>query len=157
MSGTDMREFYKNLPKKRMASGVLFLNNKNEILILKPTYRDGWNIPGGIIELNESPLTTAKREVLKEIGLKISDLKLLCVEYAPEKNIKTESLLFVFYGGTVSEEQIELFTLPPEEISEFRFVADHDVCKLLPEYLSMRVRLGLQALQNNTVYYTESI
>jgi hypothetical protein len=38
-----------------MAAGALFFNHRDEILILKPTYRDDWLIPGGVVELDESP------------------------------------------------------------------------------------------------------
>ncbi len=33
-------EYYKRLPKKRMAAGCLFFNEEEEILIVKPSYKD---------------------------------------------------------------------------------------------------------------------
>ncbi len=33
---------YEQLPKKRMAAGALFLNERQEILIVKPAYREFW-------------------------------------------------------------------------------------------------------------------
>lgn len=33
-------EFYRSLPSKRMASGVLLLNDRDEVLILKTTYEE---------------------------------------------------------------------------------------------------------------------
>jgi ADP-ribose pyrophosphatase YjhB (NUDIX family) len=61
-------KYYKNLPKKRMAAGALILNKNNEILIVKPNYRDQWLIAGGVIEENESPKDACLREVKEEIG-----------------------------------------------------------------------------------------
>jgi ADP-ribose pyrophosphatase YjhB (NUDIX family) len=47
--------YIKNLPKKRMASGVVFFNEAGEILVVKPGYKDHWSVPGGVIEKDESP------------------------------------------------------------------------------------------------------
>jgi 8-oxo-dGTP pyrophosphatase MutT (NUDIX family) len=35
--------------------------------LLEPTYKEDWEIPGGIIEENESPREACKREVLEEL------------------------------------------------------------------------------------------
>ena len=54
-------DYYKNLPKKRMAAGALIFNNQEEILFVKPGYKDHWSIPGGVIEKNESPKAACLR------------------------------------------------------------------------------------------------
>lgn len=69
-------EYYKTLPKKRMAVGVLFFNSNNELLIVKPSYKSGWSIPGGVIEQDESPRMGFIREVKEEIGLDVEPLDL---------------------------------------------------------------------------------
>ena len=43
-------DYYKHLPKKRMGVGALFLSGKNDLLIVKPNYKDHWSIPGGVVE-----------------------------------------------------------------------------------------------------------
>jgi len=73
-------KYYDSLPKKRMASGVLYLNEVRELLIVKPTYRDHWLIPGGVVEINESPLQAARREVKEELGIDAGDLEFICVD-----------------------------------------------------------------------------
>jgi 8-oxo-dGTP diphosphatase len=42
------------LPMKDMSVGALVFNEPEELLV-KPTYKDGWEIPGGIVEQDESP------------------------------------------------------------------------------------------------------
>ena len=49
-------EYAKMLPKKQVGTAVLFFNAKEELLILKPNYKDGWLVPGGSSDENESPL-----------------------------------------------------------------------------------------------------
>jgi 8-oxo-dGTP pyrophosphatase MutT (NUDIX family) len=37
------------------------------VLLLEPTYKNDWEIPGGIIEDNESPKECCEREVFEEL------------------------------------------------------------------------------------------
>ena len=62
------KSHFDSLPKKRMGAGCLFLDEHQRVLLVKPTYKPGWEIPGGIVELNESPKKCCEREVLEEIG-----------------------------------------------------------------------------------------
>jgi 8-oxo-dGTP diphosphatase len=40
----------------RVASGALFFDTQGRILLVKPTYKDGWEIPGGYVEPGETPV-----------------------------------------------------------------------------------------------------
>ena len=101
---------YSNLPKKRMDSGCLLFNNKQQVLLVKPNYKEAWEIPGGIEEDNESPKQCCIREDKEELSINLSKLQLLVVDYNqyPELKEKTESLMFIFDGGTIDEEDIQL-------------------------------------------------
>lgn len=56
-------------PKKQLAAGVILLNDHEDILLVKPTYRGGWLLPGGVVESFESPRDAALREIREELGL----------------------------------------------------------------------------------------
>ena len=47
----------------RVAAGVLFRDVEGRILLVKPSYKEGWDIPGGYVEPGESPKQAAAREV----------------------------------------------------------------------------------------------
>ena len=47
------KNYYSTLPTKRMGAAVIFFNQKKEILIVKPTYKDHWSLPGGTVNKNE--------------------------------------------------------------------------------------------------------
>lgn len=51
------------------------IQNKNKFLALKLTYFNGYALPGGHIQKNESLEAALKREVLEETGLKVKSLK----------------------------------------------------------------------------------
>ena len=38
------------MPRKRVSAGALFRDAAGRILVVEPTYKDSWEIPGGIVE-----------------------------------------------------------------------------------------------------------
>lgn len=61
-------------------SAVIVENKDGLILMQQRKHPYGrWSLPGGLMELGESTIDTAKRELLEETGLIIGDLTLLGV------------------------------------------------------------------------------
>ncbi|WP_042471776.1 NUDIX hydrolase [Bacillus ndiopicus] len=56
--------------KYLITSACLVLNNEKEILLKKDPKR-GWELPGGMVELNETFKEAAVREVQEETGIEI--------------------------------------------------------------------------------------
>jgi len=149
-------EFYASLPRKRMGAGALFFNQEGALLLVKPTYRDYWLLPGGAIEENESPFQACVREVHEELGLALALERLLCLDYVSRQGIAvTESLQFIFSGGVLTEAQIGAISLPQDELSEFRFVSWADAVSLVSPRMSKRIEYCLQALEKETAIYLE--
>ena len=57
------------MARPRVAAGVLVYDDQGRILMVKPTYKNGWDIPGGYVEPDESPAKAAERELVEELGL----------------------------------------------------------------------------------------
>ncbi len=148
-------EFVASLPRKRMAAGVLVLDEAGRVLIVKPTYRDGWLIPGGAVEADEAPRETCRREVAEELGLALPVGRLLCVEYLPAYDDFTESVQFVFDGGVLPAATLAQMRLPPDELAEARFVAANEAMELLNSRLAVRISYALDARLAGTVHYLE--
>lgn len=148
-------EFVASLPRKRMAAGVLVLDRGGRVLIVKPTYRDGWLIPGGAVETDEAPSETCRREAVEELGVALSVGRLLCVEYLPAYDGYTESMQFIFDGGVMPDAMCEQLRLPPDELSEARFAAVNEAERLLNPSLAVRVAHALEARRTGQVHYLE--
>src|SRR6476469_4820630 len=59
-----------DIPRIPASAGALIFDNKARLLILKPTYKKGWTIPGGQIDpVGESPWDACRREAKEECGL----------------------------------------------------------------------------------------
>src|SRR3954452_22659213 len=97
----------------RMAAGALFVDEAGRPLLVKPTYKDGWDLPGGYVEPGESPLAACRREVAEELGIFPTIGALLIVDWAPNER-EGDKLLFVFDGGTLNDALLQSIRLPHE-------------------------------------------
>ena len=52
----------------RVSAGALFVDD-GQVLLVHKTYGNGWDIPGGYVDIGESPAAACRRELLEEIGL----------------------------------------------------------------------------------------
>lgn len=124
-------------------------------MIVKPHYMEHWLMPGGLVEEDESPLEGCMREVKEEIGLSVSIRKLLGIEYNPNVGPGGDGIAFVFYGGVLSQEQIDSIVLQPEEIAEYKFVSPDDLSMMLPR-LQKRIPRCIEAARRDVhVAYIE--
>lgn len=152
-----MNEYYNNLPRKRMGAGALFFNKDNELLIVKPSYKDYWSIPGGTVDQDESPRQACAREIKEEIDLDIHTLRFLAVDYnSRESEEKNESLQFIFYGGILTDELISKIKLDGKELIEYRFVPISEAKNLLGQKLATRLPKCIDAIKTGTSVYLEN-
>src|SRR4051812_40771789 len=108
------------MARPRVAAGVLVHDEQGRVLMVRPTYKDGWDIPGGYVEPDESPAQAAEREVAEELGLHRAPGRLLVVDWAPHP-AEGDKLLFVFDGGTLAAAQVDALQLGADEIAEARY------------------------------------
>ena len=152
------KAYLKNLPKKRMGVGCLLFNDKSQMLILKPTYRDNWLLPGGVIEKDESPRQACIREVKEETNLDIQPSKLLCVDYVSieksDRTFKIESVQFVFLGGTISS--IDKIKLPKQEISRYQILEPETAIQTLGIHSQRRLKSCLPYFNTQKTLYLEN-
>ena len=132
------------LPTAQVAAAALFTDELDRILLVKPTYNDAWNLPGGVVEPGESPSAAATREVREEIGLDVQLGRLMCVDYRPPvSGGRGDALRFLFHGGRLSRDQLDSIELAPAEISEWRLVQIDELDKYLIPLVVDRLRSAL--------------
>jgi 8-oxo-dGTP pyrophosphatase MutT (NUDIX family) len=148
-------EYARMLPKKQVGTAVVFFNTRGELLIIKPDYKDGWLIPGGAADDDESPLHCAIRETREEVGLDVSDLQLVGLYYNHKNGVFSDSLKFIFFGGILTDDLIAQIKIQHEEIEEFKFIAPEMALPLLSKSLQKSIPKCLLAIKNKTVLYME--
>lgn len=139
-----------------MGVRILLFNEKGELLILKPTYKDHWTIPGGVVDKNESIRQAAEREIEEEIGLRVAVKQLLFVDYIFKTKEKDENLQFIFYGGELDEKDINEIKLQEDELSEYKFLKLGDAQQLLGNKLAKRISSCEQAIEKKLSTYLEN-
>jgi 8-oxo-dGTP diphosphatase len=126
-----------------MAAGCLLFDIQGRLLLLQQRRALEWDLPGGIVEENESPRQCCLREVMEEISLEIELGALLIVEYVSARPEKTEGVVFLFNGGSLTQSQIDQISLQADEIAGFRFFHPDQLPAQIP---STRLRRILAAL-----------
>ncbi|MEM9042201.1 MAG: NUDIX hydrolase [Actinomycetota bacterium] len=122
-----------------MGAGVVFVDSANRVLLVKPTYKPTWELPGGAVEDHESPRAAATREVREELGLEIEVGPMLCVDYNATTADYLESLMFLFAGPALTAEQEASIRLPHDELSDWRWCEMHEAQQLLADRVSRRL------------------
>ena len=130
------------------ASGALIQNSVGEILIVKPVYREGWLLPGGVIEAGESPMEACKRECKEELDIDVDVSELLCFEYRKATEGQAETTRFIFACGTALEE----IRLQEGELSDYRLTSLKNAMSLVDTLTARR----LQRIQEGKPVYFES-
>lgn len=141
------------LPRVPASAGALIADRGGRLLILKPTYKGGWTIPGGQMEADgESPWEACQREVVEETGLFVEGGRLACVDFLRPRPSRPGGLRFVFDCGQLRPEAADAIVLPPEEISQYRWTAPEEADRLLSGPVGRRVR---QCLRRKGTLYLE--
>lgn len=142
------------MSRPRVAAGALFFDEEGRVLLVKPTYKEGWDIPGGYVEPGETPTEACAREVREELGLDREVGALLVADWAPSES-EGDKILFVFDGGLITEGHFRTIKLPPEELESARFQSRADLQRVLIPRLARRIDAALDALDGGRTDYLE--
>jgi 8-oxo-dGTP pyrophosphatase MutT (NUDIX family) len=143
-----------HLAQARLAAGALFLDTAGRILVLRPTYKRHWDIPGGYVEPGESPYTACVREIGEELGIAPRVGQMLVVDWAPAEH-EGDKILYVFDGGSLTDDDVRRIVFEDGEITEFRYVEPAGLDDLVPARLARRLHTALVARQAGRTIYAE--
>ena len=141
------------LPRVPASAGALLRDGDGRILILKPTYKSGWTVPGGQVEEDgESPWEACRREVAEETGLVVDAGRLVCVDFLRPRPGRPGGVRFLFDCGVVPAAARPGIVLQEGEIEDHRWVEPAEAGRLLSGPVGRRV---VQALDTTGTRYLE--
>lgn len=149
-------DFTATLPRKRMGAGALLTDDRGRLLLVEPTYKPYFEIPGGAVEADESPHTAVVRELEEELGLSVQPGPMLVVDWVPPRPDRSEGLMMVFDGGILTPAETERIRLPADELRSWAWCSERQAGELLSELLARRVSAAVRARADGTMVYLEN-
>jgi 8-oxo-dGTP diphosphatase len=128
------------LPAIPVSAGALIFDREGRLLILKPTYKSGWTIPGGVMEADgETPWDACRREVREECGIEVRSGRLACTDFRPSRPGHPGGIRFLFDCGPFDDVTLAAITVQPDEIAEHALVPLDTALALLRPPIRRRV------------------
>jgi 8-oxo-dGTP diphosphatase len=141
------------LPRIPASAGALLFDGAGRLLIVNPTYKAHWTVPGGVMEADgETPWEACRREVQEEVGLSVAAGRLAVVDFLRPRPSKPGGMRFLFHCGVLDEGEVAGIVLQEEELSEYLLAEPARALELLSGPLRRRVGAALGADEGECVY-----
>jgi RimJ/RimL family protein N-acetyltransferase/8-oxo-dGTP pyrophosphatase MutT (NUDIX family) len=137
------------LPRKRAIAQMLIRDDSPEprVLLCHLTYKQDWDLPGGVVEVGESPQAAAPREVLEELGLTVPPGPLLLTDWLPPWSGWDDALCLVFDGGVLTGVDTTTLTVQAREIQRAEFCTMDQVAERCADFTARRIASALASLE----------
>lgn len=114
-------QWFASLPKLALSANAVLRDPGGRVALVRNTYREGWSLPGGVVDDNEPPAAACVRELAEELGHVVEGLgPLLAVQWAQRANGSPLQFLSLTFDAGVCREP-GLLRPQPEEIAEIGF------------------------------------
>jgi RimJ/RimL family protein N-acetyltransferase/8-oxo-dGTP pyrophosphatase MutT (NUDIX family) len=147
------------LPRKRAISQLLVRDGDDRVLLCQLTYKRDWDLPGGVVEVGESPRDGVAREIEEELGVRLEPGRLLLTDWLPPWGGWDDALCLVFDGGRHPVELIERVVKEQREIRSVEFCSAEQVEERAADFTARRIGAALDNLRRHggdAGAYTES-
>lgn len=140
------------LPRKRAIGQMLIRDAQGRVLMCELTYKSDFDLPGGVVEVGESPRDAVSREISEELDLEVPAGDLLLTDWLPAWSGWDDALCLVFDGGVRTDDLASLAHLDRREIRAIHFCTPEEVRERAAEFTARRVERALAALSRGPGY-----
>ncbi|MGL5825048.1 MAG: NUDIX hydrolase [Nocardioides sp.] len=144
------------LPRKRVIAQMLIRDHQERVLLCQLTYKTDWDLPGGVVEGDESPHEAATREVAEELSLSIPTGTLLVADWLPAWSGWDDALCLVFDGGRHPANLVATAVCQAREIRAAEFCTLGQVAERTEDYTARRIAAAFASLADRRLGYTHS-
>ena len=144
------------LPRKRAIAQMLVRDNDGRVLLCRLTYKNDFDLPGGVVEVGESPQVAVAREVEEELGFDMKAGALLVTDWLPPWGGWDDALCLVFDGGVADASVLDEAVLQAREIRSAQFCTLDEVRENCADFTARRIEAALRTLEGGGTAYTES-
>jgi RimJ/RimL family protein N-acetyltransferase/8-oxo-dGTP pyrophosphatase MutT (NUDIX family) len=140
------------LPRKRVISQLAIRGPVGDLLLCQLSYKPDWDLPGGVVEVGESPRLAAAREVREELALTVRPGPLLVVDWLPAWSGWDDACTLVFDGGLHAAELTEAIVPEPREIVTAQFCGPEEIRARCAPQTARRALAALATEPGHTRY-----
>jgi len=145
------------LPRKRAISQLLIRSTDDRVLLCQLTYKRDYDLPGGVVEVAESPQLAVTREVKEELQLDVPAGALLLTDWLPPWGGWDDAICLVFDGGVHDPSLVDQVQRQEREIRSTGFYTVDEVREHCADFTARRIESALRNLSDSPgPPYTES-
>lgn len=127
-----IRRLNMRLPKTRVIGHGLIRDDDGRVLLCEQTYKELWDMPGGVVEPGEPPRLGCLREVREELGALFQADRLLAINWLSPWRGWDDAVVFLFDLGRHPASLTQTFRLEPHEIRNVHWRAPTDLQGRVP-------------------------
>lgn len=139
------------LPTKRAIAQGVIRSTRGQVLLCELVYKREWDLPGGVVDRNESPAACVVRELKEELDLSVTPGALIAVNWLPSLHGWTDATVFVFDLGTLDDRVVERAHLQQREIRGLHWTGPNDWARQVAPYNERLLRV-LDGHRGATLY-----
>lgn len=147
--------YYEALARARQGAGALITTGDGRIVMVKTTYCDFYEIPGGAVEHGETPAKASARECREELHRDIEVGRLLAIDHQSDSGVQGDSVMYIYDGGSIDSHVLST-RRSDAEVAAVIAVTPEDLDSVTIPRLASRIRGALTARATGTVYEAEN-
>jgi 8-oxo-dGTP pyrophosphatase MutT (NUDIX family) len=132
------------LPRKRAIGQMLVRDPDDRVLLCRLTYKRDLDLPGGVVEVGESPRLAVSREIAEELGVTLTAGELVLTDWLPPWSGWDDAVCLVFDGGVHHPSLVEQMVLQPREIVSARFYTVAEAYQVCADFTARRIEAALR-------------
>lgn len=142
--------------RKRVISHLLLTDEDGRVCILETTFKPDFELPGGILEVGESPRVGLVREVEEELGHTVSVGRLLVVDWLAPYLGWEDAVELIFDGREMPPASVHLLQADLREIRAVHWLPPGDAAATMAPFARGRLLAALEAREAGRTLYLEA-
>jgi hypothetical protein len=142
--------------RKRVISHLLLTDDAERVCVLETTFKPDFELPGGILEIGESPRVGLVREVQEELAHAVSVGRLLVVDWLAPYLGWEDAVELIFDGCQLAEFAIARLQPDGREIRAVHWLDPAAAIATMAPFAQGRLRAALAAREEGRTLYLEA-
>jgi len=142
--------------RKRLIAHALVTDAAGRVLLCETTFKPDFELPGGIVEPNESPAAGLVREMDEEMGVVLPAGRILVADWLPPYLGWEDALELIFDSGVLDAETAAALVADGREIRALHWLEPDAAASTMTEIAGRHLLAALAARASGETVYLEA-